>query len=94
MLSLRLLGLSCLLAYAGATIPHNSMSYESVPTRSVAGVNMPDTPLVKKAIKVADKALHGFVFNHVMRSMLYGFTIGDVLFPNRDKGTVFTHFHA
>ena len=57
-----------------------------IPLRQIAGIDIPDTPLVKGAIEVARAALDGVVFNHVMRSTLYGFVIGDSIYPKRDRG--------
>ena len=47
----------------------------SVPTRLLAGVQVPDTPLVTAAISFAQKHLSELAFNHVMRSFLFGFCI-------------------
>ena len=47
----------------------------NVPTRILAGITIPDTPLVTSAIAFAKEHLDAFAFNHVMRSLLFGFCI-------------------
>ncbi|MCJ1330264.1 hypothetical protein MMC10_006947 [Thelotrema lepadinum] len=47
----------------------------NVPTRILAGVTVPDTPLVTAAVAFAREHLSDMAFNHVMRSFLFGFCI-------------------
>ena len=42
-----------------------------VPTRLLAGVSVPDTPLVSRAIEYAREHSEPYLFNHVMRSWLF-----------------------
>ncbi|PVH72517.1 hypothetical protein DL98DRAFT_433052 [Cadophora sp. DSE1049] len=43
-----------------------------LPTRVIAGVTVPDTPLITKALEFAREHLSDFTYNHVIRSWLYG----------------------
>jgi len=42
-----------------------------VATRVLAGVSMPDTPLISRAIEFARERSEPYLFNHVMRSWLF-----------------------
>ena len=41
-----------------------------VATRLLAGVSVPDTPLISRAIDIARERSKPYLFNHVMRSWL------------------------
>jgi len=43
----------------------------NVATRIVAGVSVPDTPLISRAIDFAREGTEPYLFNHVMRSWLF-----------------------
>ena len=43
----------------------------NVPTRLLAGVSVPDTPLITRAIDFARERSEPYLFNHVMRSWLF-----------------------
>lgn len=45
----------------------------ALPTRLFAGVTIPDTPLITKALEYTRKHSTDFAYNHVQRSMLFGF---------------------
>jgi hypothetical protein len=45
------------------------------PTKVIAGVTIPDTPLITKVIEFARKHSSDFAFNHVQRTMLLGFVM-------------------
>jgi hypothetical protein len=47
----------------------------ALPTRLVAGVSVPDTPLVSRAIAYAREHCEPYLFNHVMRSWLFAVTL-------------------
>ena len=47
----------------------------SIPTRILGGVEVPDTPLITKSLAYARAHLSDMVYNHVIRSWLYGFAI-------------------
>lgn len=49
----------------------------NVPTRVLAGVTVPDTPLITKALALAQAHCDEFTYNHVVRSWLFGQYIGD-----------------
>lgn len=47
------------------------------PTRSIAGVVVPDTPLISRAIEYARQHSEPYLFNHVMRSWLFAVSIAE-----------------
>jgi len=72
MTPLELNGLDYVDVYKGvATQPHD------VATRSVAGVLVPDTPLISRAIEYARLHHEPYLFNHSMRSWLFAVTIAE-----------------
>ncbi|KAJ5935762.1 hypothetical protein N7466_005309 [Penicillium verhagenii] len=46
----------------------------SLPTREIAGITIPDTPLVNKSIAYVRDQVDNFTYNHVMRSFLFAIT--------------------
>jgi hypothetical protein len=48
----------------------------SLPTKTIAGVSVLDTPLTNAAQQLARDHADNMVYNHVMRSWLFGTTIG------------------
>lgn len=57
----------------------------TVPTRVLAGVTVPDTPLITKALEYARKHCDDFTYNHVIRSWLFGTFIADRIPPLKDR---------
>ena len=53
---------------------HDAMVRES--TRLVAGVSVPDSPLIAAAIEYAQRLSEPYLFNHAMRSWLFAELIG------------------
>ena len=49
----------------------NSGAQQKVATRLLAGVSVPDTPLISRAIEFARERSEPYLFNHVMRSWLF-----------------------
>ena len=49
----------------------------TLPTQSIAGVEVPDTPLISKALGLCRKHLDDWAYNHCMRAWLFGFIIAD-----------------
>jgi len=47
-------------------------------TRRIAGVSVPDSPLIADAIKYAQELCEPYLFNHAMRSWLFAARIGQV----------------
>ena len=47
----------------------------TLPTRTFAGVQVPDTPVVNEALALCRKHLDDFSYNHSVRSWLFGFII-------------------
>lgn len=50
-------------------------SLPSLPTRNVCGIEVPDTPLISKAMDYARSHLSDMAYFHVIRSWLFGFAI-------------------
>lgn len=55
--------------------PHPDVS--PLPVRTIAGIAVADTPLVKRAYEVAREHLDPYLFNHVMRSWLFATLIAE-----------------
>lgn len=53
-------------------------SQPAVATRSLAGVSVPDTPLISRAIEYARERSEPYLFNHVMRSWLFAATLAQL----------------
>ncbi|WP_368564750.1 HD domain-containing protein [Pseudoxanthomonas sp. UTMC 1351] len=49
----------------------------SLPVRTIAGIAVADTPLVKRAYEIAREHLDPYLFNHVMRSWLFATLIAE-----------------
>lgn len=60
-------------------------STEFLSTKVMAGVTVPGTPLITKAIDFAREYSSDDTFNHVIRSFLFGFIIADKVIPERDR---------
>ena len=58
-----------------------------MPTKTIAGVTVPDTPLINAAIGLARQHLDDWAVNHIMRSWLLGCVIADRVpdLSNRDR---------
>jgi HD domain len=54
-----------------STKPHD------IATRSIAGLLVPDTPLISRAIEYARQHCEPYLFNHVMRSWLFAVSIAE-----------------
>ena len=61
------------------------MKVMSLPTKIIAGVTVPDTPLITKAIEYAREFSSDSTYNHVIRSFLLGFVIADKVLADRDR---------
>ena len=67
---------------------HNTIStMTSLPTRTLGGVTVPDTPLITKALAYARHHNNDVTYNHVVRSWLYSQVIADQnpAFKSRDQ---------
>ena len=49
-----------------------------ISSRMLAGVSIPDTPLVDKAIEYARENCEPYLFNHVVRSWLFAARLGQI----------------
>lgn len=56
-------------------------------TRQLAGITVPDTPLITAAIDLARKHLDDWAYNHVMRSWLFGCAVAQKVpgLSNQDR---------
>jgi hypothetical protein len=61
------------------------MNLESVSEKQIAGVSVPDNPLITAAIEHAQRLSEPYLFNHAMRSWLFAEAIG------RMKGIDYDH---
>lgn len=57
------------------------MGNDSLPTRQLGGITVPDTPLITEAIELARKHQSEAAFAHVMRSFLFGAAVADKIPP-------------
>jgi hypothetical protein len=64
------------------------ISHQSPSTRLIAGVSVPDTPLVTAAIEYAQRLSEPYLFNHAMRSWLFAEAIGRVKGIDYDREVV------
>ena len=62
-----------------------SINHGAAGTRLIAGVSVPDNPLIRAAIEYAQRLSEPYLFNHAMRSWLFAETIG------RIKGIDYDH---
>jgi len=58
-----------------AAIETSSRNPDAPPRRMLAGVGVPDTPLVASAIELVEASSEPWLFNHVMRSWLFAETL-------------------
>src|SRR5262245_60992881 len=56
--------------------PKASANPNAPPTRRIAGVDLPDSPLIAAAIEHARRLSEPYLFNHAMRSWLFAELIG------------------
>ena len=54
------------------------MSRPDIATRLIAGISVPDTPLISRAIEYARERSEPYLFNHVMRSWLFAATLAQL----------------
>src|SRR5262245_52003654 len=62
-----------------------SINRESPSTRVIAGVSVPDSPLVTAVVEYAQQVSEPYLFNHAMRSWLFAEALGRV------KGLAYDH---
>src|SRR5882757_7544773 len=63
---------------ASAAVFHGEATRpRDIATRSMAGVLVPDTPLISRAIEYARLHSEPYLFNHVMRSWLFAVSIAE-----------------
>jgi HD superfamily phosphodiesterase len=57
-------------------------------TRLIAGVSLPDSPLIRTVIEYAQRLSEPYLFNHAMRSWLFAEAIGRKKEINYDRDVV------
>ena len=73
------------MTHVDTAIAAASTTHEARPTRLLAGVTVPDTPLVTAAVEYAQRLSEPYLFNHAMRSWLFAEVLG------RTKGIDYDH---
>ena len=61
------------------------MGSATLPTKVIAGVTIPDTPLITKALEFAREELEDYTYNHINRSLILGFLIADKVPATQDR---------
>jgi hypothetical protein len=64
------------------------MDMTDIPIRNLAGVAVPDTPLVASAMEYARQNCEPYLFNHVVRSWLFAARIGQIRNVDHDAEVV------
>ncbi|KAF2766155.1 hypothetical protein EJ03DRAFT_183901 [Teratosphaeria nubilosa] len=57
----------------------------TLPTKVIAGVPVPDTPLINKALEFARSVSTDDTYNHIVRSFLLGFVIADKISDTKTR---------
>jgi hypothetical protein len=65
-----------------------STNLNAAPTRLMAGVSVPDSPLITAAIEYAQRLSEPYLFNHAMRSWLFAELIGRTKAVDYDREVV------
>src|SRR3954454_6132699 len=73
---------------AETTTPAASVTQEASSTRLIAGISVIDTPLIAAAIEYAQRISEPYLFNHAMRSWLFGEAIARVKRIEYDREVV------
>ena len=61
------------------------MASKNLPTQVLAGVTVPDNPLITKALEFAKSVSTDYTYNHIVRSLLLGFIISDKVPDTKDR---------
>ena len=61
-------------------------------TRLIAGISVPDSPLITEVIEYAQKLSEPYLFNHAMRSWLFAAKIGHITAIDCDHEVVAVPF--
>jgi hypothetical protein len=65
-----------------------TINQDSQTTRTIAGISVPDTPLITRAVEYAQRISEPYLFNHAMRSWLFAEAIGRVKGIEYDREVV------
>jgi hypothetical protein len=65
-----------------------SIDHDALRTRLLAGVNLPDSPLITAVIEYAQRLSEPYLFNHAMRSWMFAETIGRIKGLDYDREVV------
>ena len=57
----------------------------ALPTKDIAGVIVPNTPLITKALEYVRNFSTDYTYNHIVRSLLFGFIIADKIPTMQDR---------
>src|SRR5215211_2103480 len=62
----------------GLKLPEEAMDMATIGCRLLAGISVPATPLVERAIEYARRKCEPYLFNHVVRSWLFAVRLGQI----------------
>ena len=65
-----------------------SINWGAVQAREIAGVSLPDSPLIAATIEYAQRLSEPYLFNHAIRSWLFAETIGQIKKIDYDREVV------
>src|SRR5690348_9122629 len=65
-----------------------SINWGAAQTREIAGVSLPDSPIIAATIEYVHRLCEPYLFNHAMRSWLFAETIGQIKKIDYDREVV------
>jgi len=65
-----------------------SINWGAAQTREIAGVSLPDSPIIAATIEYVQRLCEPYLFNHAMRSWLFAETIGQIKKIDYDREVV------
>lgn len=65
-----------------------SINWGAAQTREIAGVSLPDSPIIAATIEYVQRLSEPYLFNHAMRSWLFAETIGQIKRIDYDREVV------
>jgi hypothetical protein len=71
-----------------------SIHHDAPLTRLIAGVSVPDNPLITAVIEYAQRLSEPYLFNHAMRSWLFAETMGRIKGIDYDHEVVRTRLQS
>src|SRR4051812_14626897 len=70
------------------TVEAPGKDMDKIANRTLAGISVPDTPLVERSIEYARQNCEPYLFNHVVRSWLFAVRIGQLQTTHHDAEVV------